>query len=263
MFPNYIDDFIDKYSDPRIKGSHSIWEPAILITLYILLVRKIGPWYMKNKQPYNVRTFIMIFDAIQVITNLYFVIEVAKLTVAMTGSFFCLEKDETDSDFGKRCIYFTKLYYWLKVSDLLDTVFFILRKSWRQVSYLHVYHHTIMVFFSWLMLKLSPGGHLAYFGLANSFVHTFMYTYYLLSAYDSSYKKNLTLKKMVTQVQLIQFCFIAVVFAPTMSSSCSFPSSLGFIAVTQSIYFIYLFGNFYYNSYIKTDSGNHRGSKSK
>lgn len=48
-------------------------------------------------------------------------------------------------------------YFFSKVVDLLDTVFFVLRKKQNQVSFLHVYHHFITCLFSWGYLKYLPG----------------------------------------------------------------------------------------------------------
>ena len=34
------------------------------------------------------------------------------------------------------------IFYLSKILDFLDTVFIILEKRWKQLSFLHVYHHT-------------------------------------------------------------------------------------------------------------------------
>lgn len=34
------------------------------------------------------------------------------------------------------------IFYLSKIFDFCDTVFIILRRKWRQLSFLHVYHHT-------------------------------------------------------------------------------------------------------------------------
>ena len=109
-------------------------------------------------------------------------------------------------------------YYTNKYVELLDTVFFALRKKWNQISFLHVYHHAIMplymfigvcnlLFFNYLidtLIKLLlnwieimknfiiifkvrwlPGGHIGFGGgLLNSLVHVVMYSYYLLAALE-------------------------------------------------------------------------------
>ena len=49
------------------------------------------------------------------------------------------------------------LYYIIKITDLIDTIFFILRKKNNQATFLHVYHHAIMVILTYLVLKLVPG----------------------------------------------------------------------------------------------------------
>ncbi|KAJ4441402.1 hypothetical protein ANN_11257 [Periplaneta americana] len=48
-------------------------------------------------------------------------------------------------------------YYLLKVVDILDTVFFILRKKNNQVTFLHVYHHAGMIMIAWIIARYVPG----------------------------------------------------------------------------------------------------------
>lgn len=58
----------------------------------------------------------------------------------------------------------------LKILDLLDTIFIILRKKQNQVSFLHVYHHGGMVLGGWIATKFIPGGHVTFTGKQH-FVH--------------------------------------------------------------------------------------------
>lgn len=51
-------------------------------------------------------------------------------------------------------------YFISKVVELLDTVFFVLRKKQAQVTFLHVYHHSVTCLFSWGYLKYLPGKYL-------------------------------------------------------------------------------------------------------
>lgn len=101
-------------------------------------------------------------------------------------------------------------YFILKVVDLLDTVFFVLRKKNNQISFLHLYHHTGMVLLAWNATKFMPGGHSIFTGFINSIIHVIMYTYYLVSAYRPQYKANLWWKKYITQMQIVSinlYCF--------------------------------------------------------
>lgn len=91
-------------------------------------------------------------------------------------------------------------YFVAKLTELLDTVFFVLRKKERQVSFLHLYHHTVMPIISWGCVKFMAGGHGTFIGFINCFVHIVMYTYYLLAAAGFT---NLWWKKYVTRLQLV------------------------------------------------------------
>lgn len=82
-------------------------------------------------------------------------------------------------------------------------VFFVLKKSYRQISFLHVYHHCGMVLAIWMCYKFALGPNLVHVGTVNTFVHGVMFIYYLLSTIDPSWKKNLTAKKILTQIQLV------------------------------------------------------------
>lgn len=49
-------------------------------------------------------------------------------------------------------------YYVSKGIEYLDTVFFILRKKFNQISFLHVYHHFTMFTLWWIGIKWVAGG---------------------------------------------------------------------------------------------------------
>jgi len=50
--------------------------PIMLITLgYIFFIFYAGPLYMKNRPPYKLRTFILIYNMIQILANLWLVKE--------------------------------------------------------------------------------------------------------------------------------------------------------------------------------------------
>lgn len=51
----------------------------------------------------------------------------------------------------------TYFYFIAKIIDMLDTVFFIMRKKQQHVSFLHVYHHSTMVFVSYIAVRFLPG----------------------------------------------------------------------------------------------------------
>lgn len=51
----------------------------------------------------------------------------------------------------------TYLYFIAKVIDLMDTIFFVLSKKTDHVTFLHIYHHALMVLSTYIGVKFLPG----------------------------------------------------------------------------------------------------------
>lgn len=142
------------------------------------------------------------------------------------------------------------LYYVCKLIELLDTVFFVLRKKQRQISFLHVYHHALMPLTSWIGVRFFPGGQVTLLGFINSFIHIIMYTYYMLSAMGPQFQKHLWWKKYLTSLQLVQFSIIFAQNVQLFFIECDFPKVLALLLTINSSVFIYLFGAFYVSNYL-------------
>ncbi|XP_023250684.1 elongation of very long chain fatty acids protein 7-like, partial [Seriola lalandi dorsalis] len=80
---------------------------------------------------------------------------------------------------------------------------FVLRKKNSQVTFLHVYHHSIMPFTWWFGVRFAPGGLGTFHALLNCVVHVIMYSYYGLTAMGPNYQKYLWWKKYLTTIQLV------------------------------------------------------------
>ncbi|EFN73415.1 Elongation of very long chain fatty acids protein 4 [Camponotus floridanus] len=148
--------------------------------------------------------------------------------------------------------YITKtiwMYFMIKILDLLETIFFVLRKKQNQITFLHIYHHMGMVFGAWSATKYLPGGHVTFLGLLNTFVHSIMYTHYLLSTMNINTN---SWKKYITQLQMIQFFLIILHYAQlAWVEDCGFPLWTAYVMIPQNLFMITLFGDFYYKTYIK------------
>ena len=135
--------------------------------------------------------------------------------------------------------------YWLtKLYELLDIVFMILRHKQRQISFLHVYHHSTMIILSDLVYHIYPYPAFTVYLALNSVVHVVLYAYYGLSALNPENPPQW--KKFLTQFQIVQF-FLDMVHA-----------IMGYLYHGYCIYGIFygitmisLFSNFYYQAYIK------------
>ncbi|XP_013192148.2 elongation of very long chain fatty acids protein AAEL008004 [Amyelois transitella] len=227
------------------------WPGMAFLVVYLLTVKRWLPAYMRTRPPYDLRLVIAAYNFIQILACAYIVYHSLVLGWLNHYSLVCqpVENGPQAVEYAWKVCY---AYFLVKIADLLDTVFFVLRKKQQQVSFLHVYHHFGMVMVSWGIVKWVPGGHGSMLVAVNSFVHIVMYTYYLLSAWDDSYKRSLWWKKHVTQLQIIQFTilflhFVSLVVAP----HCRFPRQPAYLLIPQNLFMVILFGDFYYRTYIK------------
>ena len=85
--------------------------------------------------------------------------------------------------------------------------------------------------------------------MVNAFVHTIMYTYYLLAMFTSLHP-YLWWKKYITQMQLVQF--VLVFFHSSwflLDKTCDCPKPLTFLQCTHSVLFFAMFYSFYLRAY--------------
>ena len=91
-----------------------------------------------------------------------------------------------------------------KYIELLDTVFFVLRKKNNQVTFLHVFHHGMMPTSWWFGVKFVPGGFGTFHAMLNAFIHFCMYTYYGLAASGEKFQKYANyIKPYMTSMQMV------------------------------------------------------------
>ncbi|XP_026327938.1 elongation of very long chain fatty acids protein 4-like [Hyposmocoma kahamanoa] len=242
----------------------SPWPMLFITASYLLFVFKLGPAYMKGKQPYNLKNIILVYNIVQVFVSCY-ISQYGVQTIMNKGLLewnTCWFHSETFRYVVGKGHYY---YFLAKLSELLDTVFFVLRKKWNQVSFLHVYHHTLMFIGTWVTLKYEPSYSLFLLGTVNSFVHIIMYAYYGMAAFPSL-RKYLWWKKYITKMQLIQFVAVMIhIQINTTLTQCRLSYFLLTLIWSNFFLFLYLFGNFYVNSYIKkrNDEKNEKNNFSK
>jgi elongation of very long chain fatty acids protein 4 len=133
------------------------------------------------------------------------------------------------------------IFYLSKILEFGDTIIMALRGSYRQISFLHVYHHSSIFLVWWVIIYFAPGGESYFSAALNSGIHVFMYAYYFWSASqpkevaDAPRKKPTWrqpefYKKYITSSQMTQFCIMM------LQASCTslFVSVFFFFTVTTS-----------------------------
>lgn len=116
------------------------------------------------------------------------------------------------------------VFYLSKILDFADTVFIIAECRWKQLSFLHVYHHFSIFLFYWLNLNVGFDGDVFLTIILNGFIHTVMYTYYFVSLHTTN---DIWWKKFLTMSQMIQFAIMNIQAAYLIMTDCSlFPINI-------------------------------------
>ncbi|CAI9164083.1 unnamed protein product [Rangifer tarandus platyrhynchus] len=223
--------------------------PTLCIsTLYLLFVW-LGPKWMKDREPFQMRLVLILYNFGMVLLNLFIFRELFMGSYNAGYSYICQTVDYSDNVHEVRIAAALWWYFISKGIEYLDTVFFILRKKNNQVSFLHVYHHCTMFTLWWIGIKWVPGGQ-AFFGAQmNSFIHVIMYSYYGLAAFGPWIQKYLWWKRYLTMLQLVQFHVTIGHTALSLYTDCPFPKWMHWALIAYAISFIFLFLNFYVRTY--------------
>ncbi|KAJ3604257.1 hypothetical protein NHX12_028998 [Muraenolepis orangiensis] len=207
---------------------------TIIIAAYIFFVTSWGPRLMENRKAFDLKGVLIFYNFGVVALSLYMCYE---FMMAGWGAGYTYGCDLVDfSPAGTRM-----------------AVFFVLRKKNSQVTFLHVYHHSIMPFTWWFGVRFSAGGLGTFHALLNSVVHVIMYSYYGLTALGPNYQKYLWWKKYLTSIQLIQFVMVTTHISQYFFlKDCpyQFPVFVYIIGL-YGLIFLLLFLNFWYHAYTK------------
>lgn len=249
----YITDgFWREIGDQRVHSNYPLMSGGplpiiIIVSTYLYFVRVLGPTWMKSREPYDLKWTIRSYNILMSLVNLYSFYRVSILTKFGLNYFGCKKVGVGEDN---ELVSLAFLYFATKIVELLDTVFFVLRKKYNQASNLHVFHHSFIAVCVWIYFKVAPGGSSVLFPYLNMGVHTIMYGYYYLATFRAL-QKHLWWKKYLTAIQIIQFVLSMIHFSFQGLSSCEYPPALAIIGFVFNFVFFVLFCDLYYYSYLK------------
>lgn len=245
----------ERVSDPRVQGWFLFDTPLAtlaMVLIYLSFVVVAGPLWMANRKPFQITNTLVAYNAAQVLLSSYMFYE--HLAAGWWGdySLSCQPVDYSDSDKAQRMLHLCWVYYFSKLSEFADTVFFVLRKKKSQITWLHLYHHSLTPFEAWLLVKFIAGGHGTFSNIVNNLVHVIMYSYYMVAAMGPQYQKYLWWKKHLTTLQLVQFFMVLFHSISALVYDCGYPKIIAAGLILHSTIFIVLFTNFYIQAYNKS-----------
>uniref|UniRef100_A0A0A9VVC6 Elongation of very long chain fatty acids protein n=1 Tax=Lygus hesperus TaxID=30085 RepID=A0A0A9VVC6_LYGHE len=259
-------ELLDTHGDPRMKGyplMDTPWPTFALMVTYIFGVKYFGPKLMEKRKPFELKRVLIFYNLVEIVISIVALYEAYVVGWFTHYSWRCQPIDRSDTPLNRRLVRGVWLYYISKFIELFDTIFFVMRKKNDQVSKLHVYHHSIMPFNTWVTAKFLPGGHATFGGVLNSFVHVIMYTYYLLAALGPSMRKYLWWKKYLTTFQIIQFVMVFYHSMQLFFIDCEVPIVFGWSIMFHAILFFVLFRQFYNEAYVSGDKSKTRTALDK
>ncbi|KAM7533965.1 hypothetical protein Aperf_G00000108713 [Anoplocephala perfoliata] len=162
--------------DPRVSDWAMMASPMptfAIIGVYLFVV-----WY-----GFEIRNIVVFLNVCMVALSLWMVYEFCAVGWIFGGySLGCQPVDRSMHPQALRMARVCWVYYISKLIELADTVFFILRRKFQLITFLHVFHHAAMASSWWFFVEFVPGGFSIFHALLNSFIHVWMYTYYALAA---------------------------------------------------------------------------------
>ncbi|CAH1373746.1 unnamed protein product [Tenebrio molitor] len=264
---NYTGNVIEKYNyvfydlgDPRVKNWAPISSPLptlFLIGIYLLLVYVVLPRHMATKNPYSLKTVIYYYNIFQIVacaTLIY------KIVTPLTEPSYVIKCEHFSYSLSTRSMKRLTLsyyFYFIKVIELVETLMFILRKKYNQVSPLHVYHHVSTLALAWFFARYYAGGLASFSMMLNSSIHVLMYSYYFISSLGQFWQKKINKwKPIITVLQMVQF-FILVAHASQVlfNENCGLPNLTFYIYGFNIVVNFYMFGKFFKQNYLQSNKG--------
>lgn len=242
--------------------------PVTTLTVaYILFVHIIGPFLMRNREPFQLKSLIRFYNLLMVFAAGFLLVNIYDAIGSLSTMVDCGKMFTFFDDSGTKVYRMADLILTVRLCEYLDTVFFTLRKKQNQVTFLHVFHHAFVPMYAFWVLRTAPLRFNVFIILINSFIHVLMYSYYFLATFqqprDSSGKGSnrgiimaivtqlLKFKRYMTQLQILQFVALAVYsFIPIFRENrCGVPWKYVIANLSLAGGFLGLFLHFYMNVY--------------
>lgn len=232
------------YEDPFKQVS---WYPPIIFSVLYLTFLYFGKKFMNAREhPFELKHFIVTYNAYQCVLNLWCVLAV--IHEVSTNPIFVGVWGNTpvSTPAGFHISYLVWVHYNNKYVELLDSVFMVLKKKNNQLSFLHCYHHIMLIWAWFLVCKVEATGDSFFGATVNSFIHVIMYGYYTLALLGIP----TPWKKWITTCQMIQFV-VCLSHATYVYVKGNMPVVLSYAQAFVMVNMLYLFGKFYQKSYSK------------
>lgn len=102
----------------------------------------------------NIKTLLFCHNVVSILSSIY--IFTGILYEITTNDYYIIGNNLTENQVNLS--HYIWVFHLTKYYEFMDTIIMILRRSFRQITFLHVYHHVSVVIYTWLVLYNHPGG---------------------------------------------------------------------------------------------------------
>eukprot|EP00667_Euglena_gracilis_P010732 EG_transcript_10934 len=202
-----------------------------------------GSRYMRlRKEPIVTRVFeaMLVYNLYQTVLNACFLLaliqEARRQGLALWGNPYPPAEEQYHLGF-LLWLHYTNTYL-----GLLDTVFIVLRKKFRRISFLHVYERLLMVWWWFLVCRRGCGGDAYFPATVHATVLVATYGHYLLTLLKLPTPQS----ERVTQLHMVR-CLLCAVHALYTLWHRNMPAALGLTQLFVMGNLLVLFTDFHYH----------------
>eukprot|EP01064_Diplonema_japonicum_P021335 TRINITY_DN30864_c0_g1_i1.p1 TRINITY_DN30864_c0_g1~~TRINITY_DN30864_c0_g1_i1.p1 ORF type:complete len:368 (+),score=37.97 TRINITY_DN30864_c0_g1_i1:58-1161(+) len=203
--------------------------------------------WMKNREKrFEIKWVLQVYNLLCILAAGYVFIGLLLAKMEIPGSFACNPLLPGES--GEKFAWLFWVFYAQKFLEFCDTWFFILRKSFRQVTFLHLFHHSSITFVVGLIFPYDYSGDMFLPIAFNAFVHVLMYSHYLATSIGvkSWWSRHLTSLQLIQFIAITTQSYVAYQSGP----SCGAPDFAKILMVMYMMSMLILFGNFFVRKYV-------------
>ena len=246
-----VDGYVKAHSHPEYTAKMPLMNPFDVLfaaLLYLVVIAALNP-IGKVIGKLQLKTFGTIHNFFLFSLSFYMMSGVFITAVASGYSLWNNAVQPISSPNGWRMAKMIWIFYASKLPEFIDTVIMMLKQNYRQVSFLHMYHHCT-IFVIWFIVTLEgPGGEAYFSAMLNSGVHVVMYGYYLGTSLFPTGRVRKVLDKFkffITYGQMTQFAVNCCqsLFDLFVAPKPNYPTHLIELLFYYMLTLLALFGNF-------------------
>jgi len=226
------------------------WHISVYMAVFYLVAIYVGKKYMATREPFSLRGPLIVWN---------FLLAVFSICGAyrFIPGFYLLAKDHGFK--GTLCAnyyyhstpegFWVLLFVTSKIPELVDTFFIVARK--RKLIFLHWYHHTTVMMYSFYLYRDRLAGG-AYYGAMNFTVHAIMYTYYFFAACKIRLPRFVSMTVTTLQISQMFVGVFVTCYLWTQLDNPDCPIHFNNVLVASLMYstYLFLFAEFFVNTYI-------------